>query len=164
MRKSLILTAFLLLTVSVIALAQPPRGQVREKMKALRIATFTEVLDLNAKEAQAFWPLYNEMEDKMKAIAKGMRPDERPNWSDLSDAEIEKLARARFKAERQRLDLEEEYFEKFKKVLPMQKVARIPQAERQFKMAVLKQAKAYRSERFPDAPDAPRLPQRPGRF
>lgn len=158
------ITTVLLLALQVVAFAQPPRGQIREKMKALRVATFTEVLDLNAKEAQAFWPLFNEMEDKMKAIAKDARPDERPDWDDMSDQEIEKLVRQRFTLERKRLELEEEYFEKFKKVLPMKKVARIPQAERQFKMAVLKQAKARRGDRSPDAPDAPRPPHRPSRF
>lgn len=162
MKKSLFLTAMLLIAVQMLAQAQPPRGQVREKMKALRVATFTEVLDLNAKEAQAFWPLFNEMEDKMKAIAKDARPDERPNWDEMTDQEIEKMARQRFKVERQRLALEEEYFDKFKQVLPMKKVAKIPQAERQFKMAVLQQARQRRGG-APDEPREPRAP-RPPRF
>ena len=35
----------------------------KEKIKALKVAHITEQLDLTAKEAQAFWPVYNANEE-----------------------------------------------------------------------------------------------------
>ncbi len=42
----------------------------KDKIKSLKIAFITERLDLSTKEAQTFWPIYNEYEEKGRRCAK----------------------------------------------------------------------------------------------
>lgn len=47
----------------------------REKIKTLKVAFITERLNLSTNEAQSFWPLYNDYEEKRESlsIANGRR-------------------------------------------------------------------------------------------
>jgi hypothetical protein len=64
-----------------------------------------------------------------------------------SDKEIEKMIEQRFKLQEQKIKLEREYYKKFKKVLPVKKVAKIPAAQRKFKLSVMKRAKQFKERR-----------------
>ena len=44
------------------------RTENREKIKSLKVAFITDRLELSAKEAQQFWPVYNDYEDKREAL------------------------------------------------------------------------------------------------
>ncbi|MEB8347550.1 hypothetical protein OO010_15985, partial [Flavobacteriaceae bacterium KMM 6898] len=61
-----IATLVLLLLITVVSFAQDRPD--REKIKALKVAFITERLDLSSKEAQLFWPIYNEHEANMDAL------------------------------------------------------------------------------------------------
>ena len=54
-------------------IAQQLSPEQQEKYEALKVAFLTEELSLSSKEAQAFWPVYNEMDEKLTEIrqAKG---------------------------------------------------------------------------------------------
>ena len=52
-------------------------GSKREKLQALKVGYLTEKLALTPEEAQAFWPLYNEMEARVKETRKGRRKNRR---------------------------------------------------------------------------------------
>ena len=65
--KRVLFISFLILTVFQVS------GQVnREKIKAMKTAFITNALDLSSKEAQQFWPIYNEY-DKRIYQAKTLR-------------------------------------------------------------------------------------------
>ncbi len=49
---------------------QRPDG---DKIKALKVAFLTEKLNLSSKEAQAFWPVYNEYEQDREALRRKER-------------------------------------------------------------------------------------------
>ena len=57
---------------SFTAAAVCPRGDWREKIESEKIAFLTSEMDLTPSEAQAFWPVYNEIQkdrmQKMKAV------------------------------------------------------------------------------------------------
>ncbi len=61
-----IATLGLLLFLTVASFAQDRPD--REKIKALKVAFITERLDLSSKEAQLFWPIYNEQGSKMEDL------------------------------------------------------------------------------------------------
>ena len=42
----------------------------KEKIEAMKVAFITQKLDLSSKEAQVFWPLYNDYQDKLQALRK----------------------------------------------------------------------------------------------
>ncbi|MFI2742859.1 hypothetical protein ACG2LH_08975 [Zhouia sp. PK063] len=71
-----------------------------EQIKALRVAYFTEKLDLSKNEAQFFWPVYNEYDEKVhelrhndfKNILKEMRQKGLDNYSDAeANATLDKI-------------------------------------------------------------------------
>lgn len=125
----------------------------REKMEALKVAFITEKLDLTTKEAKAFWPIYNEFNQKRMEASKGMghgpeddgpphgdrpeMPDE-PNFDKMTDAQIEAFIDERHQQEQQMLDLKIEYMIKYKKVLPIRKIAALMHVEKDFRKEILK--------------------------
>ncbi len=64
--NKIILTLFLL--ISGISFGQQKPDW--EKIKSLKVAFITEKLSLTSKEAQSFWPVYNEFEEKRDALTK----------------------------------------------------------------------------------------------
>jgi len=67
MKRIIILTVTLF---SLVTFAQEKKGGGREKVRAYKIAYLTEKLDLSAKEAEKFWPLYNSYNDKRRELFK----------------------------------------------------------------------------------------------
>jgi hypothetical protein len=115
-----------------------PEGK-REKIKALKIAYITEQLQLTPEEAQVFWPVYNEFDQKRQELEIEIfgPKDKRPDIALMSDEEVDQFISRHFDKEEQMIDLREEYYKKFKEVLPVKKVFRLFEAEREFKMMLL---------------------------
>ena len=63
--------------------------------------------------------------------------DKRPDIALMSDEEVDKFIQKHFDLEEQMIDLKEEYYMKFKEVLPVKKVFRLMEAERDFKRILL---------------------------
>lgn len=104
-----------------------------ERIKSMQIAIMTDKLDLTTKESQAFWPIYNNYQNDLKAVKKDIE-----NMSNLSAAQ--KLATKK-NLQQKKLDIQGEYEEKFKKIMSIEKVAKIDQAEREFKKWLVEQLK-----------------------
>jgi hypothetical protein len=115
-----------------------------EKIEAMKVGFITNKLELSAKEAQLFWPLYNEYNQKMEKLRKSKKSDfdELKNKGEnLSDKEISTFMDEVFATRQKELDLQKEYFDKYAKVLPLKKVALLYQAENQFKRELLRKIK-----------------------
>ena len=56
----------------------------------------------------------------------------------MTDAEVEEMVIQRFEFKQKELDLEKEYHEKYKQVLPTKKVAALYKAEQSFRRELLK--------------------------
>lgn len=106
-----------------------------EKLEAQKIAYFSTQLDLTPAQAQEFWPVYNQYSNQKKQIREKRRA--RPDLTNLDDEQADKLL-DQFVANKQiELDLDKEYIEKFKQVLPSQKVIMVFILERKFKEQML---------------------------
>jgi Spy/CpxP family protein refolding chaperone len=113
-------------------------------VEAMKVGFITNRLELTAKEAQVFWPLYNEYNSKMEKLRKTKRSDfeELKNKSDnITDKELETFINEVFASKQKELDLQKEYYEKYAKVLTVKKVAMLYQAENQFKRELLRKIK-----------------------
>jgi len=114
----------------------------------LKIAFLTDKLNLTPEEAQQFWPVYNQYNDKVQELRKKRRldgKDVKQNLDDLSDKEIEQSIENDLTYRQKELDLQKEYNAKFKAVLPIKKVAKLYNAEEQFKMVLLNKLKDKRT-------------------
>lgn len=66
----------------------------KEKIQAMKVAYLTTELDLNIEESQAFWPVYNEVQEKELALReKQAKSFKRMNEDSekMTDKELEKL-------------------------------------------------------------------------
>ncbi len=114
------------------------------RIKAQKIAFFTEKIGLTPNEAEKFWPVYNTYwEKKNKIISKWKK---RFNYylnhtGELSDSELQKLADDYIKFEMHKAELLKEYNNKFKEILPIDKVMKIYQADYEFKAYLLNKIK-----------------------
>ncbi len=143
MKKILLFAVlFLAMTISV----QAQRGEkFQERVESMRIAFITKKLDLSPDEAQKFWPIYNQFRKEQKALRSNYRNTKNPGA--LSDAEAEDSILASFEREEREVALKRKYYEQLKEVLPVQKIAMLKKAERQFKERLVKQLNEKKRQR-----------------
>lgn len=132
------MTVFALLSVSS-AQAQPKdHGNWQDKVKSEKIAFITAELNLTPEEAQAFWPIYNQIESQkhetqrtmMKAyfeLSKALEENK------ATDKEINNLLNNYLAAKTANKDTEKGEADKYRKVLPDKKVAKLFVAEEKFR-------------------------------
>jgi hypothetical protein len=142
----LLLTFFCLIGLTV--LAQPVLSK-RDKIDALRVTFINEKVNFTTAESQAFWPLYNEYNDKLDLARKTFRQQyvKDIDFTTLSDKEAETYLSAELSLKQKEYELYKEYFEKFKKVLPVKKVAILRRAEEEFRREMIKNIKANSPEK-----------------
>lgn len=104
-----------------------------ERLQSLRIAFLTEEMDLTPEEAQAFWPVYNAREAELQKSRQTLRE----RWQILRErrdqlsttAYADSAAALYLELWQKEAEIRRVYHEKFKKVLPPQKLARFYWAE-----------------------------------
>ena len=138
--KRYILLLVIAFFAAKVSYAQP------DKVQALKVSFITEKLNLNTREAQGFWPLYNEYTDKIRSGRKALRRQYGPIKEFKSDKEAEDYLSAELKLKQAEVDLQKEYYEKFRKVLGSRKTALLPKAEEAFKRIVLESMGAKNSD------------------
>ena len=118
------------------------------EFEAQKVAFITQVLDLSPEEAAVFWPLYNEMQKKIKAIDiekyndfKTMKEAEKLKEEDYKNA-VKKGLENDSKIQ----SIKKEYYEKILNVIPPSKVWKISDAERKFQRHLFER---LRREPFP---------------
>ncbi len=126
--KSLKVTFLIAIMALSIGSIQTANAQeTNPKIKAMQIGFMTDKLDLSETESKAFWPVY----DKYRVEIKKIKSDIKKLDSSALSGE-EKLTK-KSSLEQQKLDVQNKYQGEFKAVLPVDKVAKIDQVEREFK-------------------------------
>ncbi|MFT4832061.1 MAG: hypothetical protein ACI815_001712 [Psychroserpens sp.] len=133
-----IATLGLLLLITVASFAQDRPD--REKIKALKVAFITERLDLSSKEAQLFWPIYNEHETNMEALRVKEWSQVRykiKEANSLSEKEADALLELYNTMEKEKQDSYRNLFFKLKNVLSSKKILLLIQSEDDFKRKLM---------------------------
>jgi ADP-dependent phosphofructokinase/glucokinase len=143
----------LFLTACAAALSAQ-RGVQKEdranRIKAYRVAVFTEILSLTPEEAEGFWPIFNAYQQQRDDLQKQLKPSSQVE--SMSDAEVEDYIKKHFELRQRELEMEKDLVQRLRKVLPVRKIAKIPVAEREFREGLiqkLKEQNAKRMERRP---------------
>ncbi|WP_258364890.1 hypothetical protein [Arenibacter sp. ARW7G5Y1] len=113
-----------------------------DKIKSLKVAFITERLDLTSKEAQSFWPIYNEHQAKREGLFKEERIEigsEIKNLDALSDARANELLVRMQRLEEEKYKLEKSYIEKISKTISAKKTILLMRSEEDFKRQLIKQ-------------------------
>lgn len=113
-----------------------------DKIKSLKVAFFTERLELSPKEAQTFWPIYNEFEEKRDAMREREHNQIRSkikNSDNLTEKESDQLLKQYLIFEEEEEELDKDFIERISKVISAKKTLLLLRSEYEFKKHLLKQ-------------------------
>jgi Spy/CpxP family protein refolding chaperone len=149
MKTKIATTLTMLLVMATSAFAQ--REKAKEEIKTMKIGFITQELSLTAEEAQKFWPVYNEFQEKTEKLRAEKREickvtKSNSSIDSLSNAEVEKMVDKEIVLQEKELQLKKEFHAKIKTVLPIKKVAKLYRAEREFRKHILKKMKDHHKE------------------
>lgn len=116
----------------------------KDQIKAQKVAFITDKLQLTVEEAQQFWPIYNEMNkksDEIETQLKTIVQNYKKNKETLNKVELETMSDKIMELHVSSVKLDAEYYQKYKKVLPIHKIMELNQAEREFKHELLQKLK-----------------------
>lgn len=127
----------------------PGKQRMIEKMESMRVAFLTNRLDLSSDESAKFWPVYNEYSRKRMDLRSNMMEEKRGlKGKDLSEEESKKALENQFNIQEKELSLKKNYYEKFKAILPAQKLAKLEPSEKEFNHEVIRKLKERRENRM----------------
>ncbi len=114
----------------------------REAIEARKIAYITKQLSLSSEEARAFWPIYNEYTEKVEELSNTFREqrEQLPDVSEMSEEEAAKFVNEDLERFEAAAALRREYTEKMLRVISVQKVARLFEAEKSFNRMLFREA------------------------
>lgn len=113
------------------------KDKMKDKFAAHRTAYITQRLELTENEAQKFWPIFNSyIKDRDQ-----LRASNTVDVDKLSEKEAEAYVNGTLDRNTKELDLHKQFIQKVKSVLPMTKVAKLINIEREMKHAVMNNVK-----------------------
>jgi len=146
MRKNI--TGFIIV-IAVFAGMGTAKGQAGDRIRSEKIAFFTRKLNLTSDEAEKFWPVYNDFSNRRQKIAQDRNALVKyasQNFSNLTDEELEDSGNKIIDFQVNEAALAKEFHEKFKQVLPPEKVVLLYAAEVQFNSFLLNQLQERRQQ------------------
>lgn len=113
----------------------------RDRVETLRVAFITKSLELTDAEAEKFWPVYNEYNDKIRAIRKSLRQGYRNRSETMSDKEAEQLYNLFIQTKQAEAETHKLYNERLKAIVGAKKMVKLHIAEEAFRIKVMKSIK-----------------------
>lgn len=127
-----------------IAFAQPNRKpnieSKKEKIEQLKIAFITSELELTTEQAEKFWPVYNEMADKLKDERKARKEKStelKNGLETLSEADIKKKTNEILDSEIKEVEIKKDYNDKIAAIIGYKKATKLLSLEQRFKRELL---------------------------
>lgn len=124
----------LILNIAVYAQDGKLSEEKRREFEAQKVAFFTQQLELTPTEAAVFWPLYNEMQKKIREIEFSMKKDVREvrEAKGLTEKDFQGAVKKMLKEDKMVQNTKEEYYLKLMTVVPASKIWKLNEAERKF--------------------------------
>ncbi len=146
MKNLLFVTLIFLLPTTL--LAQKPKS---EEIESLKIAFFTQKLDLSPEEAKVFWPIYNDMQSEQNALRKERMQKmisyrKTTEIDNLTDAQVQSLITSEFDFKQRDLNLDKKYYNRLKSSLPIKVVGKFYRAQEGFKRELLNKFRGGKRE------------------
>ncbi|SFW15474.1 hypothetical protein [Cellulophaga fucicola] len=111
-----------------------------EKIKSLKVAYFTEKLELSSSEAKGFWPIYENFEKDLHKLYEGRRDlKKKYDYSNLSEKDSKHLLDTYLEFEREKVDITKTYYAKISKVLSYRKTYKLARVEEEFKRQLIRE-------------------------
>lgn len=124
----------LLFLLAMPALAQTDKRSSynRDKFESAKVAFITQRIDLTPDQAEKFWPLYHQHNEKKAALMKSMHELVKPGEREISNREASELIDKKFKMEQEILDMEKAFLKEIVKVISPVQALKVGDANRSF--------------------------------
>jgi len=112
---------------------------LRSDVNTSKRAIIKESMQLDEKQAEAFWPLYNQYDVEQRKLGDqklALIQDYARDFMSMTDAKADQLAQRALNLDDQRMALRRKYYDQFKKALPAVLVVRFFQLENQIQMII----------------------------
>ena len=145
--KNILITGLIMLIAGSLWAQNP---EARQKIESARIGFITERLGLTPKQAEKFWPLYNEFRQQNQAAVQELANYRKSlDLQNLTDEQSKRLVDMDLQLKQRRLDLEkQEYSQRMLDVISTQQVARLRKAERDFRIMLQDRIKRARQQQL----------------
>jgi hypothetical protein len=127
----------ILLWLMVVSIQLPGQSK-RDKVEALRTDYINKRLELSTSEADKFWPVYREYNDKIRAIRRELKQTYRKRQEPLSDKDSDQLYAAYLHAKQAEAEAHRLYNERLKALIGARKVVLLHVAEEEFRVKVMR--------------------------
>ncbi|WP_026952313.1 hypothetical protein [Algoriphagus mannitolivorans] len=132
MKKHTIYLLFFFLIMGGNVLAQRPGQQIDpERLQAARIAFITTRIDLKPEQAEKFWPIFNEYNEKREGLMKQLVALNR-NVNEISEEEAKSRIQQRFQLEEKLINEEKAFVNNVSKILNYKQILMLNNIARDF--------------------------------
>ncbi len=145
--KHLLLSIIML--TAFISIKTHAQDHKQDRIKSLKIGFITQKLELTSKEAQSFWPVYNEHQDKIRGhhveirkLRKSIRKND--GIDAMTNAEAEKILNQFIVIEKNLKDTETAMYKNMRSILPAKKILKLHNAEKDFNRKILEEMRKRR--------------------
>lgn len=141
-----------ILAVGPVCAQQPKedggRDRIFTEIRAYKHDVLIKTLDLTKEQQREFFPVYDELDDKLIQINTETRDLERRVAADAgaSDTEIEAAAQAVYSQKEREGKVEMEYYDKFKEILTPRQLLNLKNAEKLFTQQLVRHHRRLREE------------------
>ena len=144
--KKYFITTVLIVVIAIAGFGQQEaQDPAREKIEAARIALITERLELTPEQAEKFWPIYREYQQKMTELrSQFMEARGNVQRRDLTEEESQQLIDLGLKMKEQQLNMEKNYSERLAQVITNRQLLALRKAEDDFRRMLLERLEKRR--------------------
>jgi hypothetical protein len=136
---------WLILLVGISILSAHAQKNRREIIKEEKIIFINDYCKFSDDEAKKFWPLHDEMQDKLKEIRKSMRKELKDikdqGVDNVSETDLKKAMDNRKNYEQRLLDIKWDYNDKFITAVGVKKTAKFYEGEIAFRKKLIDRLK-----------------------
>ena len=141
--KKIALIVFVLFTVFQAQAQDEERDEKRERIKALKVAFFTQEMNFDEQTAAKFWPIYNKYEKDRRALHKREHV-ELNNVECMSENDADDLLDEFLSVESEEYKIKKQLFRDLKQIISAKDIIKLHELEDEFHKKLIKE---YRSKR-----------------
>lgn len=139
MKQALTLILLFFCTTSIVA-----QHQKREKIKALKVAHITNELNLSSSEAEKFWPIYNESQDKIQQLrqqSRELHKSLKEDFEGISEKEAVDILNKSITFQNKMHQEKNVLIKRLQQIISAKKIIQLKKAEEDFNRTLLKKFK-----------------------
>jgi len=120
------------------------KQQHRERIKAMKVAYITQELNMDAKLAEKFWPVYNQYECAKRDLHK-KEHFESDNIENITEAEAEKILTEFLNIEKEEYGAKKELYANLKEIMSAREIIKLHKLESDFNKKLIREYHARKA-------------------